>query len=185
MNISSNPWSFVNGDIASAAAAASPTGMVGNASDSSIVTFTSGTPHGFVVNQFLTYTGDTNGRFNGWYKVVGVPTTTTAILAWLSTPTSGSPPATTPAASGGGTMYVNQVQQMVRIEDISIQWTSSTAPTASLLNITDRNGSVEWTFELTTLAPGLASQNRGKLMWVNGVTIQALPANAIALLTIN
>lgn len=184
MNISVNPWSFTSTDVASSTAAASPGGMIQQGALGAVL-YTATASHNLIAGQYVTYVGDTNGRFQGWYKVIAVPSPTTALLANLSSPTSGQPFNTVIAASGGGTMYVNQVQQNVRIEDISIQWTSASAPTAALINITDRNGFIEWQVEIGTTSPGLASQNRGKLMWVDGVTVQALPAGAIALLTIN
>lgn len=188
MNIATNPWSFVSTDVAASTAAASPGGMVqqgavGNALGS--VLYTATAAHGLVAGQYTTYISDTNSRFLGWYKVIAVPTVTTALLTNLSSPTSGSPFNSVLAASGGGTMLVNQVQQNVRAEDISIQYTVSAAPVAALISILDRNGLPLWQVEIGTTAPGLASQNRGKLMWVDGVTLQSLPANCIALVTIN
>jgi hypothetical protein len=193
MNIATNPWSFVSTDIASSTAAASPTGMIQqgaapNERALGSVLYTSTAPHNLLANQFVTYITDTNSRFLGFYRVIAVPTTTTALLQNLSSPTSGQSFSNVIAASGGGTMLVNQVQQMVRIEDISVQATVA-APTAGQLILLDRNGNFSW--DLWQLAAGTGvgatppAQNRGKLMWVDGMTWQLLPVGLIALVTVN
>jgi outer membrane protein assembly factor BamB len=142
------------------------------------VLYTATGAHGLTVGQFVTYIGDTNGRFNGWYKVIAVPTANTALLANLSSPTSGQPFNTVLAASGGGTMLVNQVQQNVRAEDIS--WQGAAA--GATLSLLDRNGQLIWT-ALSTLAES-SSQNRGKIMWVDGITLQTISSGTV-LVTIN
>lgn len=187
MNIATNPWSFISTDVSSSTAAASPTGMVQQGALGAVL-YTSTAPHGLVAGQYVTYVGDTNGRFGGWYKVIAVPTATTALLANLSSPTSGFPFATVIAASGGGTMIVNQVQQNVRAEDISIQATQA-APVAGELILLDRNGNPAWEANITigggTTGPTPPAQNRGKLMWIDGLTWQAIQVGVIVLVTIN
>lgn len=182
MNIATNPWTFVSGDVAgSSTAAASPTGMVqqaGSGPGLAGVLYTSTAPHGLLVGQFLTYIADTNGRFLGWYKVIAVPSATTALLANLSSPISGQPFNTVIAASGGGTMLINQVQQNVRAEDIS--WQGAAA--GATLSLLDRNGILIWN-ALSTLAESSA-QNRGKLMWIDGITLQTISSGTV-LVTIN
>lgn len=184
MNISTNPWTFATADVpAPSTAAASPGGMIqqGLASQPNSlggVLYTSTLAHGLVVGQFVTYISDTNGRFGGWYKVIAVPSTTTALLANLSSPTSGQPFNTVIAPSGGGSMLVNQVQQNVRAEDIS--WQGAAA--GATLSLLDRNGSLIWT-ALSTLAESSA-QNRGKIMWVDGITLQTISSGTV-LVTIN
>src|SRR5215469_8626368 len=143
MNLSSNPWSFTSADVKSTAASASPTGMVQQAALNSVL-YTAGGAHGFTVGQYLTYAGDSNSRFNGFYQVQAVPTSSTALLSWISTPTAGSPPNSVQAASGGGTMYLCAWPWMVRAEDISVLATGT--PGATSLVISDRNGNIVWTF---------------------------------------
>jgi hypothetical protein len=128
--------------------------------------------------QFITIIGTTGGRFVGWYKVIAVPSGTTALIYNLSSPTSGQPFNTVLAGDGGGSVLVNQVQQNVRAEDISWQGYSAGA-TLSLL---DRNGLLIWT-ALSTLAASYA-QNRGKIMWVDGITLQTISSGTV-LVTIN
>jgi hypothetical protein len=180
MNISSNPWTFVNADVTgSSTAAASPTGMVQQAAPNfRAVLYTATGAHGLVAGQFVTYISDTNGRFNGWYKVISVPSATTALLENLSSPTSGSGFSSALAASGGGTMLINQVQQNVRAEDIS--WQGAAA--GATLSLLDRNGSLIWT-AISTLAESSA-QNRGKIMWVDGITLQTISSGTV-LVTVN
>src|SRR5947208_14285412 len=97
MNLASNPWSFTSTDVpAVVTAAASPTGMVqqgatlGQPGLASVLLTTTGA-HGLSAGQYITYIGDTNGRFQGLYQVIAVPTATTALLPNISSPTKGSP----------------------------------------------------------------------------------------------
>src|SRR5882724_5712898 len=192
MNIATNPWTFASTDIASSTAAASPGGMIEQGTTPGeralgTVLYTSTAPHNLVADQFVTYISDTNGRFNGFYRVVAVPSATTALLQNISSPTSGRPFDTVLAASGGGTMLLNQIQQNLRGEDLSIQAGPAAAQTAGEFKILDRNGILTWTGFLgaTPTNTGSLAQNRGKLMWVDGVTLQALPAGYTAVVTIN
>lgn len=191
MNIATNPWTFTSTDVpAASTGAASPTGMVQQGASLNdgkalaTVLYTALAAHGLVVGQFVTYISDANGRFQGWYKVIAVPSATTALLLNLSSPTSGSGFNTVIAASGGGTMLVNQIQQNVRAEDISIMATSAT-PGATLLSLLDRNGLIVWQFIGAATTPGFASQNRGKPMWFDGLTLQSIPTGCIVEVTIN
>jgi hypothetical protein len=193
MNLASNPWSFISTDVLTSTAAASPTGMIQqgttpNGPGLAAVLYTATGAHGLVAGQRVTYVGDTNGRFLGFYQVVNVPSATTALLANISSPTSGLPFNTIIAASGGGTMLVNQWPWMVRAEDISIQATQA-APTAGEVILVDRNGNPAWDANITvgggTTGPTPPSQNRGKLMWVDGMTFQSIVAGVIVLVTIN
>ncbi len=189
MNIASNPWSFTSADVASSTAAASPGGMVqaGAPAFGTVTYTTSGGAHGLSVGQHVTYIGDTNGRFLGHYVVVAIISTTVALLQNLSSPTSGSGFKTVLAASGGGTMLACQYPQMVRIEDISLQGTGGVPVGANLIML-DKNGSLIWTVDFSatpTESSSIAAQNRGKLFWVNGITLQEFPTNLVAIVTIN
>jgi hypothetical protein len=193
MNIASNPWSFVSTDVASSTAAASPTGMIQQGTTPGgpglgSVLYTSTGAHNLSVGQHVTYISDTNGRFLGHYSVVAVPSATTALLANLSSPSSGSSFSSIIAASGGGTMLVCEWPWMVRAEDISIQATQA-APTAGEMILLDKNGSIVWEANITvgggTTGPTPPAQNRGKVMWVNGLTFQSIPVGVVVLVTIN
>ena len=189
MNLASNPWSFTSADVpAAVTAAASPNGMVQQGTTSgqqglaSVLLTTTGA-HGLAVGQYITYIGDTNGRFLGFYQVVAVLSATTALLANISSPTKGSPFNTVLAGSGGGSVLVCQWPWMIRAEDISVLATG--VPGATALSLLDRNGNVVWTFIGVATAEGFASQNRGKVMWIDGLTLQTIPVNCTVLVTIN
>lgn len=191
MNIATNPWSFKAADVASSTAAASPGGMVqqGVAAQPQslrVVLLTTTGAHGLAVGNFITYINDTNNRFNGWYKVIAVPSGTTALLENLSRINNGQPLDIVVAASGGGTVLLNQVQQNLRAEDISLQGTGGAPAGATQLIILDRNGNLIWQVDVgTTETSGVVAQNRGKIMWVDGLTLQSMPTNVVALVTIN
>lgn len=186
MNIATNPWSFISTDVPAAATpVASPNGLVQSGPGAlAAVTLTTTAAHGFSVGQWLTVVGTTGGRFLGWYKVIAVPTGTTALLANLSSPTSGQPFNTTLAGDGGGTVMVNQVQQNFRGEDISVLATAA-APGATLLSLLDRNGLPLWVFNGVATDPGFAAQNRGKVMWCDGLTLQSIPTSVELFITVN
>jgi len=189
MNLASNPWSFTSTDVpAVVTAAASPTGMVqqgatlGQPGLASVLLTTTGA-HGLSAGQYITYIGDTNGRFQGLYQVIAVPTATTALLANISSPTKGSPFNTVLAASGGGSVLVCQWPWMIRAEDISVLATG--VPGATALSLLDRNGNPTWTFIGVATAEGFQAQNRGKVLWTDGLTLQSIPVNCTVLVTIN
>jgi hypothetical protein len=189
MNIASNPWSFTSADNPVAVtAAASPTGMVqqGSAPNEkalgSVLLTTTGA-HGLSQGQFITYISDTNGRFLGFYQVAGVVSATVAMLTNLSSPKLGTPFNTVIAASGGGTILPCVWPWMVRAEDISVLATA--APGATLFSFLDRNGNPVWTFIGVATAEGFQAQNRGKVLWTDGLTIQTIPTGCTVLVTIN
>jgi hypothetical protein len=182
MNIATNPWTFTSADVpAVSTPIASPNGLVQQSPSGpglAGVLLTTTAAHGLSVGQFITIIGTTGGRFLGWYKVVAVPSATTALLNNLSSPTSGQPFNTVLAGDGGGSVLVNQVQQNVRSEDIS--WQGAAA--GATLSLLDRNGILIWT-AISTLAESSA-QNRGKIMWIDGITLQTISSGTV-LVTIN
>jgi hypothetical protein len=193
VNIASNPWTFQSTDLVAASVpVASPNGLVqqgtslGQPGLGAVLLTTVGA-HGLVANQFITVINTTGGRFLGFYRVIAVPTATTALLANISSPTSGQPFNTVLAGDGGGLVLVNQIQQNVRIEDISLQAGTVGVQVAGELIMLDRNGLLLWTAFLGATPTNLGSlaQNRGKLFWVDGITWQSIPAGYTALLTIN
>lgn len=190
MNLASNPWSFTSADVpAAVVASASPAGMIQQGTTAGeqalgTVLLTTVGAHGLSAGQYITYVGDTNGRFLGFYKVIAVPSATTALLQSISSPTKGSPINVITAASGGGSVLLNQYQSMIRAEDISVLATSA-APGATPLSILDRNGNVVWTFIGVATPEGFSAQNRGKVMWIDGLTLQSIPVNCTVLVTVN
>ncbi|SRR6266436_4559764 len=184
MNIATNPWTFASTDVPAASVpVASPGGLVQQAAPAlAAVLLTTVAAHGLAVGQFVTIVGTTGGRFLGWYKVINVPSATTALLANLSSPTSGQPFNTVLAGDGGGSVLINQVQQNFRAEDIS--WQSPTTLVADSLVLRDRNGLLIWTASQGATAATGNAQNRGKIMWVDGLTLDTLTSGTV-LVTIN
>lgn len=174
MNIQSEPWSFVPGDINNQAIAASPTGLVQSAASKRVVTLTTTGAHGFLANQFIAVIAPTNAAYAGFYKVLRVPTATTAILESISRPTAGSPIDTTLAASGGGNAVLIQYRDNVRIEDLN--WQSDTTANDTI-ELRDRNGSLLWVSKE-------AGASRGKLSWVNGLCLVQMSGGTL-IITIN
>jgi hypothetical protein len=158
---------------------------VGQQGLASVLLTTTGA-HSLVVGQYITYVGDTNGRFLGFYQVVAVPSATTALLANISGPKSGQPFNTVIAASGGGSVLVCQYPWMIRAEDISLQGTGGAPGGTTQMILVDRNGNPIWRVDVgVTETTGFVAQNRGKIMWVDGITLQSIPTNVIILITIN
>ena len=185
MNIASNPWSFSSADVASSTAAASPGGMIQQGAPAfGAILYTATGAHGLSVGQHVTYVSDTNGRFLGHYIVISVPSVSTALLANLSSPSSGSGFNAAIAASGGGTMLVCSYPYMIRAEDMSVMATNAT-PGATLLSILDKNGSIVWTFIGVATPEGFLSQSRGKPLWINGITLQSVPTGCEIIVTVN
>lgn len=180
MNIATNPWTFVAGDVPTPSTpAASPGGLVQQGSNLAAVLLTTTGAHGLVAGQFITIIGTTGGRFLGWYKVIAVPSGTTALLANLSSPTSGQPFKTVLAGDGGGSVLVNQIQQNVRAEDIS--WQS--VPVTATLILRDRNGLIFW--QASSALAQSNAQNRGKVMWIDGITLDTITTPSVVLVTVN
>ena len=168
MNIASNPWSFFPADVLTATPTASPNGLVLNADKT--VTLTTTGNHGFAVNNGVTEIGATNS-YNGYYVVKAVPSPTTAILI----PQFNIPVGT--AGSGGGTIAFCQYNANVRVEDIS--WQNASAA-GQLLDMRDRNGNIIW----QATATGAGAQNRGKIFWVDGITLILLQSGVV-IVTVN
>jgi len=72
---------------------------------------------------------------------------------------------------------------MIRAEDISVLATG--VPGATALSLLDRNGNPTWTFIGVATAEGFQAQNRGKVLWTDGLTLQSIPVNCTVLVTIN
>jgi hypothetical protein len=155
-NIASNPWSFGNSDVNTAALAAASS-MVLNADGT--ITMTTNAAATFTVGQFITvYDVGTTAAFNGLYQVLVVTSPTVYQLDRMGTQLASGLTAGT-----GGTAAVCLYPWQVRIEDMS--WQNPSAA-GQLLEIRDSNGNIIW----TATATGAGSQNRGKLFWVSGVT---------------
>lgn len=173
MNIAANPWSFVPTDVNTATIAASATGLVLNADGSVTLTLTGAFSQAdLVVNNFLTIFQPTAVAYQGFYKVYKKTSSTVYVII----PVNFVIPSST-AASGGGTAAQNQYGHEIRAEDIS--WQNVDA-LGQILIITDKNGNPIW--ESTASGPGVFS--RGKIMWVNGLTLIEMDGG-IVLVTVN
>jgi len=139
------------------------------------ITFTGA--HGLLAGQFITVFGNSAGRFGGWYKVIAVIDTTHILCANLSSPSSGRPFSTTLAADGGGTVILNQWQSNIRAEDIS--WQSPTTLTSDTLVLRDRNGVTKWSASAGATAITGNAQNRGKMMWFNGLSVDTISSGSV------
>lgn len=168
MNIQSNPWSLVSGDIVSATPAASPTGLVLNA-DGTVSLTTTGA-HGFSAGWGLTVISATNAAYNGYYVATVAAGTTATLIPQFVIPAG-------TAGSGGGTIAKCLYNANVRVEDMS--WQNASAA-GQLLDFRDRNGFPIW----QATASGAGQQNRGKLYWVSGITPITLQSGVV-IITVN
>jgi hypothetical protein len=171
MNIASNPWSFVPGDVQVSTPSASPNGLLPQ-SDGTVNFVTAGT-HPFAVGNNVTIIDPTNDLYEGYYQVRTVPDNQHANL--VPQGTFKIPVGT--GNSGGGTVALVQYAYQVRIEDMS--WQQQTAQ-GNVLLIVDRNGNPIW----NATASSANFQNRGKVFWVNGFALQQMDAG-ILLVTVN
>lgn len=172
MNISSNPWSFGPGDVNSGAIVASAGGLALNADGSVTLTLSAPLGTALIKDNRLTIFQPTNLAYQGFYKVLSVTSTTIYVLV----PINFTIPAGT-VASGGGTAAQNQYADEIRCEDLS--WQNVTA-LGQILILVDKNGNPIW--ESTASGPGVFS--RGKIMWVNGLTLVEMDSG-IVLVTVN
>jgi hypothetical protein len=173
MNLASNPWSFTSADVVTSTPAASPTGLVSSAGGAVLLTTTGA--HGLVAGNFITIVAPTLATYQGFYKVIDVPSGTTAHLLSPSLLNS----STILAASGGGTVVLNQWQQMVRAEDM--YWLNANAAGDEVI-VLDRNGNLVWDAIAPTGAPG--NYSRSKPYWISGFSLQKLSSGTLTV-TIN
>lgn len=179
-NISSNPWSFTSADVATAAITAA-TGLTLNADGSVTITSAALTFNTNGVEPALGFTviGAANAAYNGFYKLTaGVSGGTTFTMQPQFVIPAGT------AQSGSGTLAQCLYRQMARIEDMS--WQGLTGAAAGSLDVRDRDGNIVWQAALTGITGGTVGyQNRGKVFWVNGLTLITMQANTVLLCTVN
>lgn len=172
-NLASNPWSFAPSDVNVATVS-----TIASNSDGT-VTLTTTAAATFVAGQSLTIIGVTNPIYNGFYFLLTATSTTVYQLVPQPFVPNRIPPGT--ASSASGTAILNQYNSAVRIEDLS--WQNVTTATQTL-DVRDRNGNIIWQAAIGATAPTSASQNRGKLMWVWGISINVM-STGLLLVTIN
>jgi hypothetical protein len=165
--IAANPWSFVTADQASTFALVS----IVNQGESLLVTSAA---HGFTVGssgQAISLQGGTIGAYAGGYRVVNVPSATTVLL---QNQMKNRGLANTGAT---GNMVTAAYLDMVRAEQIL--WETATAGT---LLITDVSGNIIWN---PTAIAGMGPYTYGKVFWVRGLVLNAIPAASVVQITIN
>jgi len=165
--IQENPWVFTSADVVTSTPAASPSGLI--ASAGGIVALTTGGAHGLAVNNFVTIVNPTLAAYRGFYKVLAVPSGTTATLF---SPSLAVPGTAILAASGGGTVVLNQYVGMIRAEDT--YWLNAAAANDEVILLT-RNGVPIW----DAIAPTKGTYSRSKPFWVQGLSIQQISSGTV------
>lgn len=165
--IAANPWSFTTADQATSAAITSIT----NQGRSALVTTTAA--HGLLANAQISIQGTTVTGWRGGYIVQAVPSTTTLLIQ--------DPNLSSLANNGAnGNVLTAAYLQKIRIEQLL--WDSPTA--AAVCTLTDVAGNQIYNVTAGIAAGTPGPYTYGKLFWVNGLVINALP-NGTLQLTIN
>lgn len=162
--IQTNPWSFLPADQAASVAITSIAGLGASA----LVTTAA---HGYVLYQNISIQGVTGAGaiYNGGYKVLGIPSATTFLIG-LNIPR-------TVASGAVGNSLTVAYPDMIRCEQI--QWSGAGAGDVLILRNTP--GNLIWTYTAPTAD---AVYTYGKVYWVDGLVINALPSGTL-LMTIN
>lgn len=162
--IASNPWSFVSADQAASVAI---TSIVSNGFTALVTTSSA---HGLTEKQNVSLQGcTTTPAYNGGYKVLSAPTTTTFFIQ-LTQPN---------LAANGANGNVLTVAYPYKIRAEQIIWSASAAGTVTL---TDTNGNTVWTY--TTASDDPEPTTYGKVYWIDGLVINALPNGTLSV-TVN
>jgi hypothetical protein len=176
-NISSNPWSFTSADVATAAI----TSATLNA-DGTVTVVSAALTFNTTVEPALGFTiiSASLAAYNGFYKlIIGASGGTTFTLA-----PQFNIPAGTGAAGAAGTLAQCLYRSQVRVEDMS--WQGLTGAAAGSLDVRDRSGNIVWQAALTGITGGTVGyQNRGKVFWINGITLITMQANTVLLVTVD
>lgn len=163
--IAANPWTFLNADQASTVAITS----IVNQGASILVTTTGA--HGLLANAAVSIQGTTITGYRGGYKVLAVPSATTLLLPF--NPGSG-------LANNGANGNVLSAAYLDKIRCEQAVWSKTAAGTQ--LTLTDIAGNNIWEPHCTTAD---AVYTYGKVFWVNGLVINALPGDSVLQMTIN
>jgi hypothetical protein len=159
MNIATNPWSFTNADQATSVAISS---IVNNGASALVTT---GAAHGYTLYENISLQGAAVAGYDNGYKVLSIPSTTSFLVALEANQIL-----LANAGAGGNSLtvaypYKVRVEQMVWLD-----------PSAAQLTITDTNGNPVWSY----LPPATGDVfTYGKLFWIDGIVINALPAGTL------
>jgi hypothetical protein len=132
---------------------------------------TTAAPHGFLQNAPVSIQGTTVAGWRGGYKIQAVPSTTTLLINvpdWKIT-----------LANNGANGNVLSVAYLDELRGDQALWDQTTAGTSLLL--TNLVGNTIWNPHAT-----LADQpyNYGKVLWVEGLVINTLPAGSNLQITV-
>lgn len=175
-NLRSNPWSFLQTDVVTTTV----TSLTLN-TDTTVTAVVAATGS-FAQGNDITIADNTtsSGIYNGFYSVKQIVNGTTMILDQGNVPPF--VPAGTGAAGATGSASLCQYPNWVRAEDI--KW-DKVAASASL-DIRDRNGNIVWQATQPSTANVPPNYNRGKVFWINGLTLLSVgTAPSILLITVN
>lgn len=159
--IQSNPWLFTNADQATSIAIVS----IANQGASALVTANA---HGLAQNAKISLQATNPAGYIGGYKIQAVPSVNTFLIN-LEPKQSGLA-----NAGAAGNVLTAAYLDKVRIEQIL--WNNPTSATTVL--ITDSNGFTVW----NPTAGGVGTvgpYTYGKVFWVDGLVINALPNGSI------
>jgi len=120
------------------------------------------------------------GLYNGFYVVKQITNGTTMVLDQGNVPPF--VPAGTGAGGATGSVSLCQYVNWVRAEDI--KWDKVAA--SAVLDIRDRNGNIVWQATQPSTANVPPNWNRGKVYWINGLTLLSVgTAPSLLMITVN
>lgn len=172
-----NPWALTSADVATAAIGAGTVtlnadGTVTVNSAAALTFNTNGVPPA----NWFTLTSIANAAYNGFYfRISGASGQGLFVLQ----PQFSIPAGTAPSTVGNITQCLYPWQ--IRAEDISWQ---NVVLASQTLDIRDRAGNIVWQASTSASVPASNSQNRGKIMWINGITPITIQSG-IVLITVN
>lgn len=175
-NTRSNPWSFAQTDVVTTTVTSLT--LNGDTTVTAVVAATAA----FAAGNDVTVADNTSvgGAYNGFYSIISITNATTMVLQQGTVPPF--IPAGTAAAGATGSLSVCQYPNMVRAEDI--KWDKVAA--SAVLDVRDRNGNIVWQATQPSTINVPPNYNRGKVYWINGLTLLSVgTAPSILLITVN
>jgi hypothetical protein len=162
-----NPWDFTVADVATTVGI---TSIVNNGASALVTTASA---HGYTINQKISIQGTAVAGYIGGYRPLSIPSTTTYLIQLTGNQIN--------LANGGASGNSLSAAYLDKIRIEQALWNNPTA--AATLLITDTNGFTIW--NPTAGAAGtVGPYTYGKLYWVDGLVINALP-NGNLQLTVN
>jgi hypothetical protein len=175
-NLKSNPWSFLQTDVVTTTV----TSLTLNA-DTTVTAVVAATGS-FAAGNDVTVADNTSasGVYNGFYSIISITNGTTMVLQQGNVPPF--IPAGTGAAGATGSVSLCQYPNWVRAEDM--KWDK--VVTSASLDVRDRNGNIVWQATQPSTANVPPNWNRGKVFWINGLTLLSIGnAPSILMITVN